>query len=156
MHIFLFLGHRNPPPNYQYCPSYGLRSKSRTLHCTKERRVIGISGSLIWSRTLMKLIFNPCGEFRWCPEGPVSQIHSPHLHDGASGIFPDLLRSVQMLKKESGVREAKGKLLHLFIPGKTTALVPEFAVEDLPSEELRPRFLHLQWRTCPWAEHSDK
>ena len=27
------------------------------------RRVIGISGSLIWSETLMELIFNPCGEF---------------------------------------------------------------------------------------------
>ena len=29
----------------------------------------------------------PCGEFRWSPEGPVSQIHSPHLHVGAPGIF---------------------------------------------------------------------
>ena len=28
------------------------------------RRVIGISGSLIWSKTLVELIFNPCGEFR--------------------------------------------------------------------------------------------
>ena len=27
------------------------------------RRVIGISRSLIWSKTLMELIFNPCGEF---------------------------------------------------------------------------------------------
>ena len=26
--------------------------------------VIGIFGSLIWSKTLMELIFNPCGEFR--------------------------------------------------------------------------------------------
>ena len=41
------------------------------------------------------------------------------------------------------------------VPGKTAALVPEFAVEDLPSAELEPRFLHLQWRTCPWTEHSD-
>ena len=41
------------------------------------------------------------------------------------------------------------------IPGKTAALVPEFAVEDLPSAELQPRFLRLQSRTCPWAEHSD-
>ena len=30
------------------------------------RRVIGIS------RSLMELIFNPCGEFWWRPEGPVS------------------------------------------------------------------------------------
>ena len=28
------------------------------------RRVIGISGSLIWSKTLMVLLFDPCGEFR--------------------------------------------------------------------------------------------
>ena len=28
------------------------------------RRVIGISGFLIWSKSLMELIFNPCGEFR--------------------------------------------------------------------------------------------
>ena len=33
------------------------------------------------------LIFNPCGEFRWSPEGTASQIHSPHLHAGAPGIF---------------------------------------------------------------------
>ena len=41
------------------------------------------------------------------------------------------------------------------IPGKTAALVPEFALEDLPSVELQPRFLHLQRRTWPWVEHSD-
>ena len=28
-------------------------------------------------KTLMELIFNPCGEFQWSPVGPVSQIHSP-------------------------------------------------------------------------------
>ena len=39
------------------------------------------------------------------------------------------------------------------IPGKTAALVPEFAVEDLPLAELQPRFLSLQWKTCPWAKH---
>ena len=47
----------------------------------------------------MELLFNPCGEFRWSPEGPVSQIHTPHLRVGAPGIFSDLLRSVQMLKR---------------------------------------------------------
>ena len=31
--------------------------------------------------------FNPFGEFRWSPEGPVSEIHSPHLHIGTPGIF---------------------------------------------------------------------
>ena len=94
-------------------------------------RVIGISGSLIWSKTFMKLIFKPCGEFRWNPEGPVSQIQCPHLRVGASGIFSDLLRSVQMLKREWGA-ESNGKLPQISIPSKTAAWVPEFAVEDLP------------------------
>ena len=118
------------------------------------RRVIGISGSVIWSKTLMELIFNPSGEFRWSPEGPGSQIHSPHLHVGAPGIFSDLLRSVQMLKREWDA-ESNGKLPHLFIPSKTAALAPEFVVKDLPSAELQPWFLSLQWRTCSWAEHCD-
>ena len=59
----------------------------------------------------------------------------------------------QMLKREWGA-ENNGKLPHLFILSKTATLIPEFAVEDLASAELQPRFLHLQWRTCPWAEHS--
>ena len=62
-----------------------------------------------------------------------------------------------MLKRE---REREGcesnkKQPHLFIPSKTTTLFPEFAVEYLPLVELQSRFLRLQWRTCPWAEHSD-
>ena len=118
-----------------------------------ERREIGISGSLIWSKPLMELIFNPCGAFWWSSEGPVSQIHSLHLHVGAPGILSVLLRSVQMLKRKWGV-ESNGKLPHIFTPGKTAALVSEFAVEDLPSTELQPWFLGLQRRTCPWSEHS--
>ena len=59
-----------------------------------------------------------------------------------------------MLKREWGA-ESNGKLPHLFIPGKTAALVPEFAVEDVSSAELQPTFLRLQSRTCPWAEHTD-
>ena len=102
----------------------------------------------------MELIYNPCSEFRWSLEGPVSQIHTLHLLAGAPGIFPDLLMSVQMLKREWGV-ENNEKLPTYSIPGKTAALVPEFAVEDLPLAELLPRFLHLQWRTCPLAEQSD-
>ena len=128
--------------------------KYRLLCLNWGRRLIGVSGSLIWSKTLMELIFNPCGEFRWSPEGPVSQIHSPHLHVGASGIFSDLLRSVQMLTREWGAKSNRN-LPHLFIPDKTAALIPEFAVEDLLSAEVQPWFLRLQWRTCPWAEYSD-
>ena len=78
----------------------------------------------------MEFIFNPWVNFG-SPEGPVRQIHSPHLHANAHGIFSDLLRSVQMLKREWGA-ESNGKLPHLSIPGKTAAWVPEFAVEALP------------------------
>ena len=55
----------------------------------------------------MELIFT-CGEFLWIPEDPVSQIHSPHPHVGAPGIFSDLIRYVHMLKRERDVREAMG------------------------------------------------
>ena len=79
----------------------------------------------------MELIFNPYGELPWSPEGPVSQIHSPYLHIGATGIFSDHLRSLQILKRKWGA-ESNGKIPHLFIPNKTATLVPEFSVEDLP------------------------
>ena len=104
---------------YRYCFYYPYWSG---------RRVIGISSSLIWSKTLMKLIFNPCGEFRWSTEGPVNQIHSPHLHVGAPGIFSHLLRSVQMLKRCGKQREASAP---------TQSLV-----------KLQPWFLSLRWKTC--------
>ena len=77
----------------------------------------------------MELIFNHYAEFRWSPEDSVSQIHNPHLHVGDPGIFSDLLKSVRMLKRKA---ESNGKLPYLFIPGKTAALVLEFAMEDLP------------------------
>ena len=60
-----------------------------------------------------------------------------------------------MLKREWGA-ESNGKLRHLMIPGKTAVLIPEFAVEDLPSAELQPWFLRFQWRICPWEEQSDE
>ena len=52
------------------------------------------------------------------------------------------------------LQKATGSYRTYSIPSKTAVLVPEFVVEDLPSAELQPRFLRLQWRTCPWAEHS--
>ena len=55
---------------------------------------------------------------------------STRLHAVAPGIFSDLLRSVQMLKRECGAKNNE-KLPHLFISSKTANLVPEFAVEDL-------------------------
>ena len=98
----------------------------------------------------MELIFNPCGKFWWSPEGPVSQIHSPHLYVGAPGII-SLLTSIQILKRECGA-ESIGKLPYLFIPGKTAHLVPEFAVEDLRSAELQPCVPALAVKNRPWAE----
>ena len=79
----------------------------------------------------MELILDPCGKFWRSPEGPVSQIHSPHLHAGTLGNFSDLLRPVQMLKERGG-GESNRKLPHLFIPSKTATLVPKFVVEGLP------------------------
>ena len=97
------------------------------------RRVIGISGSLIWSKTLTDLIFNPCGEFRWSPENPVSQIHSLHLLVGAPGIFLNLWRFVQMLKREWDA--------------KTTGSYRTYS----SLVKLQPRFLRLQCKSCLWA-----
>ena len=48
-----------------------------------------------------------------------------------------------MLKREWGAQNNE-KLPHILIPSKTAALVPEFAVEDLASAKLQPRFLRLQ------------
>ena len=70
-------------------------------------------------------------------------MNSPHVHVGAPGIFSDLSRSVQMRKREWGA-ESNGKLPHYSFPGKTAALVSQFAVKDLPSAELQPRYLLLQ------------
>ena len=69
--------------------------------------------------------------------------HPPYLHAGAPWIFSDLLRSVEMLKREWGA-ESNRKLPNLFIPSKTSTLVPEVAVGDLPLAQLKPWFLSLQ------------
>ena len=61
----------------------------------------------------------------------MSQIHSPHLHVGVPGIFSDLLRSVQMLKRESGY----GKQRQATTP-----------IQSLI--KLQPSFLSLRWKTC--------
>ena len=94
------------------------------------RRVIGISGSLIWSETLMKLIFNPFGEFRWSLEGPVSQIHSTHLLVGAPGIF-------QIFKVCSDAKERVGCGKQREATAPIKSLV-----------KLQPWFLSLRWKTC--------
>ena len=74
--------------------------------------MIGISGSLIRSKTLMEQIFKPCGEFRPCPEGPVSQMHSPHLHVGAPGIFSDHLSFHAKERMGSGKQREAAAPIH--------------------------------------------
>ena len=105
-------------------------------------------------KTLMEPIFNHCGEFRRSPEGPVSEVHSPHLHAGAPGNFSDLLRPVQMLTRENGVRKATGSY-HTY--SSLVKLKPWFLVFRRKTyfwTELQPWCLSLQWKTCPWPEHS--
>ena len=142
--------------------SYNIRKRKEWLCLNKRRicqkwgrRVIGISGFLIWSKTLMELIFNPSGEFQWSLEGPVSQIHSPHLQAGAPRIFSDLLRSVLMLKRERGLQKATGSYCTY---SSLVKLQPWFLSLRLKSclwAKLRPWCLSLQWNTWPWAGHSD-
>ena len=56
--------------------------------------------------------------------------HSPHLHFVCPWDLSDLLRSVQILKRESGVRKAMGSYRTYSVPCKTAASVPEFVAED--------------------------
>ena len=121
--------------------------------CVGGRRMIGISVSLIWSRTLMELIFSPYREFRWSLEGPVSQIHSPRLHVGAPGIFSYLLRFVQILKREWSAEKTGSCRTYLSL----VKLQPWFLSLQWKTcllTELQPWFLRLQWKICSWAEHS--
>ena len=103
----------------------------------------------------MELIFNPCCEFRWSPKDPESQIHSPHVHVGAPGIFSDLLRFFQMLKRESGVRKATGSYSTYSSLVKLQPWFLSLRWKTCFWAELQPWCLRLQWKTCPYAEHTD-
>ena len=65
------------------------------------------------------------------------------MWSGAPRIFSDLLRSVQMLKRERGA-ESNENLPHLFIPSKNANLVSEFVVEDLSLGRSAGLWLSLQ------------
>ena len=121
-----------------YITLYYTTLRCVALHCIVlwDEVWLAISGSLIWSKTLMELILT-CGEFLWSPEDPVRQIHFPRPHVAVPGMFSDILSSVHILKGEWDA-ESNGKLPQLFIPGKTAALVHEFAVEDLPRQNRSP------------------
>ena len=95
-------------------------------------------------KTLMELVFNPCGVFGWSPEGPVRQIHFPHLHVSAPGIFSDFLRSVHMPKREWDAESNRAY-------PSLVKLQPGFLSlqwKTCLGAELRPWFLSLQWKTC--------
>ena len=92
--------------------------------------MIGISGSLTWSKTLMELIFNPVvnfGEVRRAQLAKFTLLASTLVPLGSFQFFQGLF---QMLKREWGA-ESNGMLPHLLIPSKTATLVPGFAVEVL-------------------------
>ena len=131
--------------------TYGFDSASELVSYCISNRVEGwLRFPDLWScqKILMELIFNPCGEFRWSLEGPVSQMYSSHLHAGTPENFSGLLWSVLILKRE-WVQKAMAsyrtysslvKLQHWFLSlrwktcleGRTAALVPGFPVKDLP------------------------
>ena len=69
------------------------------IYCNDTGHIIqqtGAKGDCVFG--ISDLVKNPDGtnidpydKFRCCPEGPVTQIHSPHLYARAPGIFTDLL-----------------------------------------------------------------
>ena len=108
--MMTFGTHRRPTPRLSVNLSYQneiRNTKVCMLILFTYNQLCGVKGDWDFRISALvknpdELIFNPCYEFRCCPQGPVSQIHSPHLHVGAPEIFSDLLRSVQMLKREWG------------------------------------------------------
>ena len=72
--------------------------------------------------------------------GGSSQIHSPHLHIGAHGILSDILRSVQMLKRE---RERGGCRKQWEATATIQTLV-----------KLQPWLVSLRWKIWLWQNCS--
>ena len=95
------------------------------------------------SKNLIEFIFNLCGELRWSPEGPVSQIHSLHLHVGAPGIFSDLLTLCCLM-----VLTSTKKLYNLFNNIKVYIYLEKSC--DFPSRFTyrMSETLHIIQKTC--------
>ena len=110
---------------YMSCPSQSSQSKIISIY--RGQSVIWISRSLIWSKTLMELMFNPCGEVKRAQLAKSTLLPSTLMPLEFSRSFKVCSDAKE---RERGTKSSR-KLLHLFIPSKTTTLVPEFAVEDL-------------------------
>ena len=82
-------------------------------------------------KTPMELIFNPCGKFRWSPEGPVSQIHFPQSTLVPLGFFFRSFKVCSDAKERVGCRKQR------------EAIAP---IQSLV--KLQPWFLSLRWKTC--------
>ena len=106
------------------------------------RKEIGISVSLTRLKPLMELIYlTPVVNF-----GEVRKAQLPKSTVRTSTLVPwNLFRSfnIYSVAKERVWFVSNGKLPHLCKASKTATLVHEFAVEDLPSAELQPRFLRF-------------
>ena len=96
----------------------------------------------------MELILTPMVNFDEVRRAQLAQIHSPHLQAGAPGIFSDLLRSVQKLKRGWDA-ESKGKLPHSSISSKIAVLALEFAVEDMPLSKTATLVLEFVVKDLP-------
>ena len=122
------------------------------------QRVIGISGSLIWSNPWWNLYLTPMVNFSEVRRAQLAKSTLLNSMMGSWDFFRsfkiclDLLRSVQMLKREWGAKSNR-KLPHIFIPSKTRFL--SLRRKTCLWAELQPWCLSLQWNICPWAEHSD-
>ena len=130
------------------------------------RRVIGIldlwSGQKLRWNWYLTTVLN----FGEVLRGLVSQIQSLHLHAGAPGIFSDILRSVQKLKREWGAETAgcyrtysslvkPERIAVLFALVKLQLWFLSLRWKTCLWAELQSWCLGLQWKACPWAEHFD-
>ena len=73
---------------------------------------------------------------------------------GPLGVFSDLLRSVQMPKRE-WVRKATGSYHTYTSLFKQQPWSLSLRWKTCLWAELQPWCLSLQWKTCPWSEHFD-
>ena len=97
-----------------------------------------VGAKVNWDFRTSDLVIKPW--WNWCltpvanfgsPEGPVSQIHSPHLLVGAPGIF------FRSFKVSSDAKERVGCRKQWEATAPIRSLV-----------KLQPSFLSLQWKTC--------